>query len=64
MWVTNYNLQSLSPPEIWVENVDIDRGVVKCEEPTDENVVQNIVNVHHEKNEQEVEKPEISNAVE
>ncbi|XP_008552099.1 uncharacterized protein LOC103574431 [Microplitis demolitor] len=42
LWSRNLNSDSLAAPEMWEDYVDIDSGLVKSEEPTDENIVQNI----------------------
>ncbi|KAF9406214.1 hypothetical protein HW555_006627, partial [Spodoptera exigua] len=42
LWSRNLNSDSLAAPEMWEEYVDIDSALLTFEEPTDENIVQNI----------------------
>ncbi|KAF9823106.1 hypothetical protein SFRURICE_019344 [Spodoptera frugiperda] len=42
LWSRNLNSDSLAAPEMWEDYVDIDSGLLTSEEPTDENIVQNI----------------------
>ncbi|CAG4987969.1 unnamed protein product [Parnassius apollo] len=42
LWSRNLNSDFLAAPEMWEDYVDIDSGLLTSEEPTDENIVQNI----------------------
>ncbi|CAB3246373.1 unnamed protein product [Arctia plantaginis] len=42
LWSRNLNSDSLAAPEMWEDFVDIDSGLLTSEEPTNENIVQNI----------------------
>lgn len=42
LWSRNLHSDSLAAPEMWEDYVDIDSALLTSEEPTDENIVQNI----------------------
>ncbi|XP_065157210.1 tigger transposable element-derived protein 4-like [Atheta coriaria] len=42
LWSRNLNSDSLAAPEMWEDYVDIDSALLTFEEPSDENIVQNI----------------------
>ncbi|XP_026470257.1 uncharacterized protein LOC113374390 [Ctenocephalides felis] len=42
LWSSYRNVDSAKAPEIWEEYVDIVNALITCEEPTYENIVQNI----------------------
>ncbi|GBP88515.1 hypothetical protein EVAR_64959_1 [Eumeta japonica] len=42
LWSRNLNSDSLATPEMWEDHVDIDSALFTSEEPTDDNIVQNI----------------------
>lgn len=42
LWSRNLNSESLAAPEMWEDYVDIDSALLTSEEPTDEDIVQNI----------------------
>ncbi|XP_065172535.1 uncharacterized protein [Atheta coriaria] len=42
LWSQNLNSDSIAAPEMWEDYVDIDSALLTFEEPTDENIIQNI----------------------